>query len=150
MNLPNCVINKSEAKTRKRWLFSTFCFFILYPLALFALFAILSNWIHLSEDALIEPLVYAIVVLFQMWIIWHCSYKKYGTRLLTLWLVVSPFRHLMSIVEILKETSNIWSIGFIVIDVGFFLWWYLLSLQIRKINKTVQERISLAKQAQPI
>lgn len=144
MNSFGCIINKSEEKTRKHWLLSTFCFLVFYPLTLFAFFAILSHWLPIPKNTGIGLIAHAFTGLFSLWIVWHCAYKKYGTRLLTFWLIIIPFKQLASIVEVLKETWDLWTIFFLALDIGVFLWWYLLSLKMRKVNKSIQERLSFA------
>jgi len=145
MSLSSRVMNKSEEKIRKHWLFSTISLLILYPIALFAFLAALSEGVHIPEDALIEPLAYAFTGLFSLWLIWHCAYRKYGTGMLGFWLIVSPFKQLASIVEALKEPCNGWTIAFIALGIGVFLWWYLLSLKMRKVNKSIQSRLAQKK-----
>lgn len=140
MNTSNCVINKSEEKVRKHWLFSTWFFFFLYPIALFAFFAVLSEKVYIPEDAIYEQLVYAIAGLIPIWLIWHCAYRKNGIKLLTFWLVVGPIKMLASIAEISNEPCNVWVNAFVAINIGLFIWWFLLSLEMRKVNKSIQER----------
>jgi hypothetical protein len=149
MNSSDCVINRSEEKKRKHWLFAISCFLVLCPLALLAFFAILSHWVPIPDDAFIEPLAYVIVGLFSFWLFWHCAYKKYGTKLLTCWLIISPFKTLSSIMECLKEPSELWVIALILLNLSIFLWCFSMSIKMRALNKTVQERLSL-KKANPI
>ncbi len=142
MSMPSSIANNSENRIRKHWLFSTASLLIFYPLALFAFFSFLSTRISISEEALIEPLAYAIAGLIPLWLIWHCAYRKHGTKLLSFWMVVSPIKMLASIVGCLKEPCNLWVIAFILLDVAIFLWWWLLSFKMKAVNKTIQERLS--------
>jgi hypothetical protein len=146
MNASTCVISKSLNKTRKHWLFSTFSFLILYPLALalFSFFTDLSERIAISEDALIELLAYAFGGVIPMWMIWHCAYRKHGTRLLTFWLFVSPLQMLGAIVE----SCNSRTLIFLLLNLAIFLWRLFMSIKMKAINKMIQERISL-KNAEP-
>jgi hypothetical protein len=143
MNIPSSITNYSENRIRKHWLLSTACFLIFYPLALFAFVYFLSTRISIPEDALIEPLAHTLVGLFSMWLIWHCAYKKHGTKLLSLWMVVSPLKMLASVVECLKEACNIWMITLFLIEISIFLWWWLLSFKMKAVNKAIQGRLSL-------
>lgn len=143
MSESNFVISKSQNKTRKHWLLSTFSLLILYPLVLFAFFAVLSESVAIPKDALIESLIHAFAGIIPMWIIWHCAYRKYGTKFLTFWLVTSPIKALASIVEFLKESYDSWTIAYILLDLAFFSWWFIISLKMRTVNKTIQKRLSL-------
>ena len=143
MSISSSVTNNSENRIRKHWLLSTASFLIFYPLALFAFLSFMSTRISIPEDALIEPLAHALAGSFALWLIWHCAYKKYGTKLLSLWLVVSPIKMLASIVECLKECGeiNVWVIALVSLEISIFLWWWLLSFKMKAVNKAIQERL---------
>lgn len=148
MSMPSSVTNNSENRIRKHWLLSIASFLVFYPIALFAFLSVMSMSISIPEDTLIEPLAYALAGSFSLWLIWHCAYKKHGTKLLSLWMVISPLKMLASIVEYLKEPCNAWVISIVLIEISIFLWWWLLSFKMKAVNKTIQERLSL-KNAEP-
>jgi len=91
---------EAEEKIRKHWLFSTLCFLILYPLFLCAFLAILSLRVPLTEEAIYEPLRYALSGALSMLIIWQCAYRKYGTRVLRFWLFITPIRMIGTIMRL--------------------------------------------------
>lgn len=143
MSMPSSVTNDCENRIRKHWLLSAASFLIFYPLALFAFLSFMSTRISIPEGALIEPLAHALAGSFALGLIWHCAYKKHGTKLLSLWMVVSPIKMLASIAECLKESCNIWVISLVLIEISIFLWWWLLSFKMKAVNKTIQGRLSL-------
>ena len=91
------------------------------------------------ESVLYECLIYVTFGILSLWLIWYCAYKNPGTRLLTFWLVMSPIKRITNIGQKLSEPSGVLIIIALVIENGIFLWWYLLSLKLRKINKARQK-----------
>lgn len=143
MSVSSSVTNNCENRIRKHWLFSIASFLVFYPIGLFAFLSFMSMRISIPEDALIEPLAHALAGSFALWLIWHCAYKKHGTKLLSLWMVVSPIKMLASIVECLKETCNAWVVALVVVEISVFLWWWLLGFKMRAVNRAIQNRLSL-------
>lgn len=144
-----CLINKSDSRIRKHWLLSTFSLFILIPISLSCFWAILSFIMFIPLVATIEPLIYAIIGLSQGALIWHCAYKKYGTKLLTAWLIIFPLNQLRIIPEIFIDPPANWFNGAIILlEIAIFIWWYIMSIKLRAINMTVKKRLSTKKALQ--
>lgn len=141
MSISSSVTNNFENRIRKHWLLSIASFLVLYPIVLFAFFSFISIRILIPEDVLTELLAHAFAGLFALWLIWHCAYKKHGTKLLSLWMVLSPINMLVSIMESLKESCNALVLTFVLIDISIFLWWWLLSFKLKAVNKAIQERL---------
>lgn len=150
MHPSDYVMSDSERKTRKRWLLSLFCCTALCPLILLALFAVLSFWFPFARHALIERSVGACTSLITMWVMWHCAYKKHGTKLLTFWLMILPLFGIKGMGTIFPEVVNknypISMLCIMPLDIGLCIWCFLLSLNVWKINKAVRERKTLAAQ----
>lgn len=144
MDTAVCTIDSSKCKTHKLWFFSIFCYLFLYPLGMFLFFSVLGQEVPMPIK-FFNPLSFAIMTPIELWLIWHCAYRKPGTKLLTFWLFFSPLEWLISMVMALKE-SNPWMIGFIPVDTSIFLWCYLMSIKVRNINKTINERLTLSAQ----
>jgi hypothetical protein len=108
MSTSSTIINESMKKIRRHWLFSTFSFLVLYPFALFGFYFALSKQYAVDQDILVNFLKYGITGILQMLIIWHCAYRKFGTKLLTFWLAIGSSRVFVSIIECLNDTWNIW------------------------------------------
>ncbi len=140
MNFSSDMVNTSEISTRKQWLLSSLCWLVLYPFAVCTIFFSLSIWIQMPDDVITAPLSRAVGGLISMPLIWYFAYKKLGTKLLIFWLVISPGIQLTNSIESLMATRSSWMIMYVAIDAGVFLWWYLMSLKVRKVNKTIRER----------
>jgi hypothetical protein len=132
-------MNESEEKTRKHWLVASFCFLFFYPVASTALVAIIF-----SKTLTMLLAWTAVIGLLQLWLIWHCAYKKHGTKLLTFWLFTAPLAQLGSVVIAFKIDCSAITIGNSIVQIGVFLWWYLLSLKLRKFNKAIQETTNIS------
>jgi hypothetical protein len=135
-------MTKPEEKTRKRWLFATFSYFILYPLALCGFLAFLSRSGSKSVAILVVFLVCGIIKIFPMLLIWHCAYRKYGTKLLTFWLVIWPLPMFALILGIFAKSVDVGARLYFLIEFAFFVWWFLVSLKMRAVNKSIKERLS--------
>jgi hypothetical protein len=143
MKISDGITNYSENKIRKHWLLSAGSLFLFYPIVRFVLFLLLLPQGALSKGVLMDSLAHVFSGTFVMLVIWHCAYRKYGTKLLSFWLFVSPLTMGASIMKALRESGDTWTVSFISFEVAVFLWWFLLSLKMRSVNKAVQERLSL-------
>lgn len=131
--------NKIEEKDRKHWLFLTYCYFVILPIFLSVFFAIQSQFFQISKDVPYKFLEYAGSGLIQLWMIWYCAYRKHGTKLLTLWMMFGSMRTLLSTLKLLDGSSNNpWIVGATFLDILIYVWWHILSLRMRKINKRIQ------------
>lgn len=138
------IINQSEGRFRKHWLLSTACFVIFCPLVLFAFRTIAYGDAFLPKHLLfVAPITYIIRGVICLMIIWHCAYRKCGTKLLTFLLIVCPFKILSSIQQFLKKPFDVWDVVILSIEIALFLWWFLLSLKMKTVNKAIQGRMSI-------
>jgi hypothetical protein len=131
-------ITKREERERKYWLLATICSRIVYPVVVFLLFDLMAGKIQFTQHSLYKLSIDALIGLVLLWMIVHCAYKKHGTKLLLIWLVIIPFRMLFSIIFLVKESHNPWIVAQILLECTMYAWWYILSLRLRKINKTIQ------------
>jgi hypothetical protein len=138
MNTQNSIITRFQSRTRKLWLFSTFTLLVLNPLAYLVFFAILSAEASLSKETLIAFLACTVKCGIPMLIIWHCAYRRYGTKLLTLWLFMTPFNIFALILAAFLAYSNVWVMACILIELFVCVWWFIISLKMRTINKTIR------------
>jgi hypothetical protein len=143
MSIPSSVTNSSENRIRKHWLLSTASLLVFYPIALLAFASIMSMRISISEYTFIRLFAGVLAGLTRLWLIWHCAYKKHGTKLLSFWMVVGPLQMIRAIVESLKGPCGAWDIVFVLIETLLFMWWWLFSFKMKTANETIQERLSL-------
>jgi hypothetical protein len=115
-------LTKNEIRWRKAWLW----LLILYPLVHF----LFTPW--LGFGLLLIDIGYS--TLFS-YIFYRCAYKKPGTRLLTLALILAPASFAAEIWAIangvLRESAAIM--------LAFLVLWAFLCLQMRRINKKLQK-----------
>ena len=125
-----------EAAVRKRWVWAHAWQTTLFSLLMAGLFRLTGLW-----EIFGEFLAYALAGLIWFWVGYHCAYKKSGTRWLTFWLVLSPFRLLVDLAQGVKEMQGVQgaeytlSVALIIALIGVFGWWYWMSLKMRKINQ---------------
>lgn len=86
-------------------------------------------------------LMNALVPLGFNYIVYHCAYKKRGTKLLTFLLILTPIvyaatiaAHWMGVVQ--------WPRDFLVkvytvVSTGLSVWWYVLNWKMRALNKSL-------------
>lgn len=136
------ILTKDEIKLRKRWWFCTIFRHVFCPLLACALFACFTmEGMQFSAPLYLASLGTAAYNLIPLVIIWCCAYRKCGTRMLTFWLIVSPIRMVADLSSVVTQNGS--SIEYIAcaLDVMVLVWWYSLSLKMRKINKKLQEAI---------
>ena len=136
--------SQAEEKTRKRWRLS---FLVLLG----------WNWLIVLETllvnqhrdlAIVNATVAAIWSVFSL-LIYYCAYQKPGTRLLTwaLWSPVLAWCNYLTkpnpqkldflIFGDLVSAEGVWETLLVLVPNGIYLWWYILSFQLRKINKAI-------------
>jgi len=136
-----CLILESERNTRNQWLLFTFIIAIAIPLMLFVMTAIISQFEYVSQKELLSPIVHIVLGIISFGPSWYFTYKKCGIKLLTLNLILFLFIGLIFI-------GALWDSGLtlgIAINTVVCIWWFQLSLKVRKINKTLIERKKLQK-----
>ena len=133
-------MSQKEAKIRKYWLIATILLLLVIPLLSFAFLAVVFK-IPVSV-VIVWQLTTGLAGLIPLWIIWHCAYKKPGTKWLTCWLICTPLYSLQTWVQLVKEPWDPWFTGIAVFDLLCYVGWYVLSLKLRKINKQLQANSS--------
>jgi hypothetical protein len=145
----NCVINKSENKTRKHWLFSTFFILVFHPLVDLAISAILPHD-SLPEKDLADRPVQVIIGMIQAVFLWHCAYRNHGTKLLSFYLVSLPLVFIISMLipdsgdtgaTGASDFCHAYTIVSGLLALTVFFWWLVLSLKMKNVNKAMQKRI---------
>lgn len=143
MNSSDCAIDKSEIRVRQHWLLSTLCLLVICPIVLYALMTVIFyQQMHIA-DVLFELGIQIFAGVITTLVIWHCAYRKYGSKLLNCWLVVRSLSMVASIGDSLRTSDSIWTLVFLAIEIAFFMWWFILSIQIKIVNEAIQKRLSL-------
>ena len=134
VTLDTIEMTEKDKKTRRHWLIATLVYFLGFPALLFLIFVILAG------DRLATIALFAFILILSsipFWIIYHCAYRKPGTKWLMFYLITVPIQFVSSLPS-LRDDPRAW-LG-IVICLPICIWWYVLSLKLRKINKLQQPR----------
>ncbi len=155
---------------RKSWLWMTLLCYTL-PSALFwmEMFAAQPDCVKVWIGCFVFTFVLQVPFLL---VLWHCAYRKYGTKYLTLVLLTAPFGMLVGAISFfvpsveegmrhyfanslttfslsLHETQIVWGWVFIaayLISMGVWVWWYILSFKLRRMNKKIRQEIRIVLQ----
>lgn len=130
--IENGEMSEKDKKTRRHWLIATLVYFLGFPALLFLMFVILAG------DRLATIALFGLILILSsipFWIIYHCAYRKPGTKWLMFYLIILPIQFVSSL-QSLREDPRAW-LG-IIIGLPICIWWYVLSLKLRKINKSQQ------------
>lgn len=133
------LLGKSEQKTRKHWLYLTIAHSCYIPVAclIIVIMGILQQ--GCAVFLLGIPLLMGFLVAIPLGMFWHCAYKNPGTRLLTFSIVMGPIRLLLSLGNFTRIIYPI-EIPCALFEICFYLYWYVMTIKVRKINKTIQEQ----------
>jgi len=69
--------------------------------------------------------------------LYRCTYVKPGVKFLTFALIVGPLLKLKATFDALKAGHDLVTLFALAVNLGFYVWWYVLSLQMRKMNKRI-------------
>jgi hypothetical protein len=127
MKVANILTIKEQA-TRKRWLFCTILGFVGVPLIL----AIILNACNLEWSTSIFIAFMGIV---PAAIMWKYSYKKNCDNFLIGWMIFGAFINVYRISLLIKGEQDGFEIAGWAFDLGLYIWWYIESFSLLKINK---------------
>ncbi|MBS3903807.1 MAG: hypothetical protein KGZ39_00590 [Simkania sp.] len=136
-------LNKNEEKHRKHWLIATVISLLILPTCQFMFLAIFSTEMPFSEDTMLELLATDIINLVAFWIVWRCAYKKPGTAILNLGLILTLFGMLVALFKLFSNPYDLWTVGLILPTLAISAWWCKLSLKLRQTNKLLQAQLAL-------
>ncbi|MDN3507051.1 MAG: hypothetical protein P0S96_07475 [Simkaniaceae bacterium] len=141
--MTNYFLSTKQKKVRKKWMIMIFCFPFLYRvLELLGSVFVLSNNVALSPTILFKSGWDISAALITFWIFYHCSYKKFGLKLITFWLIVIPLKQLPEISEIaISVFNNDWILNTLLIaNISLLVIFYTILLKIRKDNLLIQSQ----------
>jgi len=106
-----------------------------------------SGEVLFLETAMGQLIVAITGSLIQLLISWHCAYDNYGTRWLMFWLIISPILFLRDLSAVFQDPEifnlepvplTITIVFTLVFSLPIFIWHYILTIKMRKINKKIQ------------
>lgn len=134
----NPILKPSEIQIRKRWWIITIFSFCLPHVT-----KLIQDSVEGKPNAVIIGNLLGAFIATSIFLAsyYHCTYKKYGTKLLTYSLFAGPLFTILSFFFYPRDLLTIIS-G--VLSLGVYIYWYALSLKVRRINKKAQfQRFSL-------
>lgn len=91
---------------------------------------------------MIAALMNTLVPLGFNYIVYHCAYKKMGTKLLTFLLIVTPIALGASLAVYFMGTvqwpRDLWVRAYMVVSTALSVWWYVLNWKMRALNKSLR------------
>lgn len=138
------MITEADAKTRKQWLINLFAItmlnemFIIYKALSSGLVPNMPWWFNYYFIP--QNIIFSIAFL---WITYRCTYKKPGTKLLTFFIILTPFSILINAVLFLMgklpQISESWvEQSVLLLQQVAGLWLLFLSWKVKLINKKLQ------------
>lgn len=136
-------MNEEQMNTRKNWL-----------RALIVLMAMNYAYsaLYMPKDPafiLLPPLAKTITALSSLllplgfnYLVYHCAYKKAGTKLLTFLIIITPVIMIASaamyILGKVQLPKGFWFTAYMILSNGLALWLYLLHWKMRAINRSLR------------
>lgn len=145
MDYKNYSFSQKEKKIRKRWLNLTIFTHIFIP-SIFLLLGILASSIYKSLSLVIGIPVFAILIFLSFYILYHCAYQKLGTRYLTFCIILGSLNEIRNLgktivsSDLLTLPTSKYLFLLEVISFAISVYWYVLSFQLRKMNKKIRLR----------
>ena len=144
---------QDDKKVRKHWLWLT----LLYYCGFGVLLAVVGA---VEAITVFDPTVFLILLvplgfsLLGFWPLFHCAYRKYGTKYLTFKLALVLLGCVVGLVSLCFQPAMVLAmpgpefvIGLALL--GILAWWCILSFKLRALNKKVRlNRAQLARPAQ--
>jgi hypothetical protein len=127
--------DEQKKRIKRNWLISAILFQLVLPFIINFLTFQDNPLDHSSKGNIIGSIYILIVSLLCFWVIFHCAYRKQGTRLLTIGLVISPFYWIGNIIESMVQHIPIMPLIFCSV---FFVWWYINCLYLKRLNKELK------------
>jgi hypothetical protein len=92
---------------------------------------------HVPGHVVWVYLLVALITVFVFYILYRCCYVKPGIRFLTFCLIVGPILKLKATIDALRVGHDYVTLIALIVNLGFYAWWYVLSLKMRKMNKRI-------------
>jgi hypothetical protein len=126
-----------EKSLRKQWLVLSIIAILAWPLITLGFLSYLSKKEHVPAEAYWVYLAVALITVAVFYVLYRCTYVKPGIRFLTFCLIVGPLLKLKATIDALRVGHDHVTLIALAVNLGFYAWWYVLSLQMRKMNKKI-------------
>jgi hypothetical protein len=129
--------NSHENSLRKQWLVLSIIAILAWPLITLGFMSYISSREHVPSEIYWVYLIVAVLTILVFYVLYRCAYVKHGIRFLTFVLIIGPLLKLKATVDALKMGHDYVTLIALVVNLGFYAWWYYLSLKLRKMNKRI-------------
>lgn len=136
------VLNKTDERNRKLWMIAAICSLFIYPIFVFAFLNFMFPRSLTNNELFYQTLGSVIGNFIGLWIFWHRAYRNHGLFLLTCLMVLGPVHMFVTLKSLFNHSYEWWAIGAMLIDIVLYVWWYVLSVKLRKINRKIRMQIS--------
>ena len=130
--------NSHEKSVRKQWLILTIIALLAWPLLTLIFFTVLSKQEQVPGSVYWIFVSMALLTVLFVYILYRCAYVKPGIRFLTFLLIVGPLLKIKATMDALKTGHDAVTLIALAVNLGLYIWWYILSLQLRKMNKRIR------------
>lgn len=129
--------NSNEKSLRTQWLVLSVIAILAWPLIELGFLSFVSIKHHVPAEIYWVCSIVALATLIVFYLLYRCAYVKPGIRFLTFCLIVGPLLKLKATYDALKMGHDHVVLIAIAVNLGFYAWWYYLSLRLRKMNKRI-------------
>ena len=129
--------NPHEKFLKKQWLVISIIAILAWPLITLGFMTFISRKEHILAEIYWIYLAVALLTVLIFYLLYRCAYVKPGIRFLTFVLIVGPLLKLKATIDALKVGHDHVTLIALAVNLGFYAWWYILSLKLRKMNKKI-------------
>jgi hypothetical protein len=130
-------LNPHEKSLKKQWLVISIIAILAWPLITLGFMTFLSRKEHIPAGVYWVYFIVALLTVLVFYVLYRCAYVKPGIRFLTLLLIVGPLLKLKATIDALRVGHDHVTLIALAVNLGFYAWWYILSLKLRKMNKKI-------------
>ena len=127
-----------EKSLRKQWLIISLIAILAWPIITLAFMSYISMKEHVPQGVYLVYLAVALITILLFFILYRCAYVKPGIRFLTFCLIIGPLLKLKATIDALKVGHDHVTLIALFANLAFYVWWYILSLKLRKMNKRIK------------
>jgi hypothetical protein len=130
-------LNPHEKSLKKQWLVISIIAILAWPLITLAFMTFISRKEHIPASIYWVYFSIAVLTVLIFYVLYRCAYVKPGIRFLTFCLIVGPLLKLKATVDALRVGHDHVTLIALAVNLGFYAWWYILSLKLRQMNKKI-------------
>lgn len=135
----NSFLDSHTIKIRKHWLRASLVNFVIAPILVSLILMYLYHRANLPQDELFKIIFeYYGMAFISFPIVWYFAYHRQGYGYLTLALILGGMRTFQETITQLKNCSDPWSLSILCIASITYTWWFIISVQLRSVNKQIE------------